>query len=118
MLGLDDGVLIRIARVYGENVRRIAQAEPGFYHDHVEEPLLGSGMDERQMREAATQMSDQLADVVQRLLLALYVRHQERYTIDHLVSHIEGVVTGRRRHWPPAWPTWSSRCRSPTAASR
>jgi adenylate cyclase len=30
MLGLDDGVLIRIARVYGENLRRIAQAEPEF----------------------------------------------------------------------------------------
>jgi len=82
MLGLDDGVLIRIARVYGENLRRIAQAEPEFYHDHVEGPLLASGMDEQQMREAASQMSDQLAGVVQRMLVAIYTRHQERYTID------------------------------------
>jgi Adenylate cyclase regulatory domain len=136
MLGLDDGVLIRIARVYGENLRRIAQAEPEFYHDHVEGPLLASGMDERQMRETASQLSDQLAGVVQRMLAALYTRHQERYTIDHLVEHIEAVVTERRPQrppspgsprsaatgppppWPPAWPTWSSRCRSPTAASR
>ncbi|HEY7606662.1 MAG TPA: adenylate cyclase regulatory domain-containing protein, partial [Actinomycetes bacterium] len=102
LLGLDDGVLIRIARVYGENVRRIAQAEPEFYHDHVEGPLLASGLDERQMRETATQMSDHLADVVRRLLLALYARHQERYTIDHLVSHIEAVVTERRPQRPPA----------------
>jgi adenylate cyclase len=102
MLGLDDGVLIRIARVYGENVRRIAQAEPEFYHDHVEAPLLASGLDERQMREAASQMSDHLAEVVQRLLLALYARHQERYTIEHLVEHIEAVVTERRPQRPPA----------------
>jgi adenylate cyclase len=102
MLGLDDGVLIRIARVYGENVRRIAQAEPEFYHDHVEAPLLASGLDERQMREAASQMSDHLAEVVQRLLLALYARHQERYTIEHLVEHIESVVTERRPQRPPA----------------
>ena len=101
-LGLDDGVLIRIARVYGENVRRIAQAEPEFYHDHVEGPLLASGMDEPQMRDTATQMSDQLAGVVQRMLLALYTRHQERYTIDHLVEHIESVVTERRPQRPPA----------------
>ena len=101
MLGLDDGVLIRIARVYGENLRRIAQAEPEFYHDHVEGPLLASGMDERQMREAASQMSDPLAEVVQRLLLALYARHQERYTIDHLVS------TSR---------PWSPSSRAPAAA--
>ena len=102
MLGLDDGVLIRIARMYGENVRRIAQAEPEFYHDHVEAPLLASGLDERQMREAASQMSDHLAEVVQRLLLALYARHQERYTIEHLVEHIESVVTERRPQRPPA----------------
>jgi adenylate cyclase len=102
MLGLDDGVLIRFARVYGENLRRIAQAEPEFYHDHVEAPLLASGLDERQMREAASQMSDHLAEVVQRLLLALYARHQERYTIEHLVEHIESVVTERRPQRPPA----------------
>jgi adenylate cyclase len=102
MLGLDDGVLIRVARVYGENLRRIAQAEPEFYHDHVEGPLLASGMDEQQMREAASQLSDQLAEVVQRMLLALYARHQERYTIDHLVEHIEAVVAERRPQRPPA----------------
>ena len=101
-LGLDDAVLIRVARVYGENVRRIAQAEPEFYHDHVEGPLLASGMDERQMREAASRLSDHLAEVVQGLLLALYARHQERYTIDHLVEHIEAVVTERRPQRPPA----------------
>ncbi|HEY6709083.1 MAG TPA: adenylate cyclase regulatory domain-containing protein [Actinomycetota bacterium] len=102
LLGLDDGVLIRVARVYGENLRRIAQAEPEFYHDHVEQPLLASGMDEQQMRAAATQMSDQLAGVVQRMLVALYTRHQERYTIDHLVEHIEAVVAEERPRRPPA----------------
>jgi adenylate cyclase len=101
-LGLDDGVLIRLSRVYGENVRRIAQAEPEFYHDHVEGPLLASGMDERQMREAASQLSDQLAEVVQQVLLALYHRHQERYTIDHLVEHIEAVVGEQPVRRPPA----------------
>ena len=80
MLGLDDGALIRVARVYGENLRRIAQAEPEFYHEHVEGPLLASGMNEQQMREASSRMSDQLAGVVQRMVVALYIRHQERYT--------------------------------------
>jgi adenylate cyclase len=102
MLGLDDGVLIRVARVYGENLRRIAQAEPEFYHDHVEGPLLASGMNEQQMREASSQLSDQLAGIVQRMVVALYARHQERYTIDHLVSHIEAVVTEERPRRPPA----------------
>ena len=97
MLGLDDGVMIRIARVYGENLRRIAQAEPEFYHDHVEEPLLASGMDERRMREMASQMSDQLAEVVRPMLLA--------------------CTPATRSATPPT--TWSStsRHRSPSDAS-
>jgi adenylate cyclase len=99
MLGLDDGVLIRIARVYGENLRRIAQAEPEFYHDHVEAPLLASGMDERQMRAAASQLSDQLAEVVQKMLLAIYSRHQERYTIDHLVEQVSRPHGGQPVNW-------------------
>jgi adenylate cyclase len=59
-------------------------------------------MDERQMREASAQMSDQLAGVVQRMLVAIYARHQERSTIDHLVGHIEAAVTERRPLRPPA----------------
>jgi adenylate cyclase len=101
-MGVDDAVLVRIARVYGENLRRIAQAEPDFYHDHVEQPMLASGMDERQMREAASQLSDQLTGVVRGMLLAIYARHQERYTIEHLVEHIEAVVATQRLPRPPA----------------
>ena len=61
------------------------------------------------MRQAASQMSDQLAEVVGRMLVALYTRHQERYTIEHLVEHIEAVVTevrpsGRRPCASSTWP--------------
>ena len=102
-------MLIRVARVYGENLRRIAQAEPGFCHDHVEEPLLASGMSEPQMRETATQMSDRLAGAVQRMLLAIYTRHQKRYTIDHLSSTSRrwspnGGRSGRRPCASSTWP--------------
>ena len=106
-LGLDETTLVRVARVYGDNLRRIAQAEPEFYHDHVEVPLLASGLDERQMREVATQLSPQLYAVVEGMLLAIYRHHQERYTIDHLVRHIEQAVEASgaappRQARPPA----------------
>src|SRR5829696_7448248 len=110
MLGLDDGVLIRIARVYGENLRRIAQAEPEFYHDHVEAPLLASGMDERQMREVASQMS--------------HLTGWPPWGSDTCSTwpaspgSPRSAATGPPPPWPPASPTWSSRCRCPTAASR
>jgi hypothetical protein len=120
LLGLDDGVLIRVARVDGENLRRIAQAEPEFYHEHVEEPLLASGMDEQQIRAAASQMSEQLAGVAQRMLVALYTRHQERYTIEHLVEQVslphggqpvKSLATGSCSTSSGPARAWPTRCR-------
>jgi class 3 adenylate cyclase/DNA-binding transcriptional MerR regulator len=91
-LGLDTTVLARVLRVYGENLRRIAQAEPAFYHTYVELPLLRSGMTEMQMRELATEMSTQLIPVIERLILWIYQRHFEHYTIEHIVEHVEAAM--------------------------
>jgi adenylate cyclase len=106
-LGIDQAVLGRVLRVYGENLRRIAQAEPEFYHSYVELPLLGSGMTEGQMRMAATEMSTQLIPIVQRMVLWLYQRHFEHYTIEHTVEHVEAAMEEagmerRRTTMPPA----------------
>jgi adenylate cyclase len=91
-LGLDTTVLGRVLRVYGENLRRIAQAEPDFYHTYVELPLVRSGMSEMQMRELATEMSTQLIPVIERLILWIYHRHFEHYTIEHIVEHVEAAM--------------------------
>ena len=96
-LGLEEPVAARITRVYGENLRRLAQAEAQFYHAYIEGPLLASGLDERAMRELATQMSLHLVPVIERLLLGVYYRHQERYMIDDLVQHIEAACEDSAR---------------------
>jgi adenylate cyclase len=90
-IGLDDGTAVRTTRVYGENLRRLTQAEAQFYHAYVEGPLLASGLDEREMRETATEVSRQVVPVVERMLLGLYYRHQERFMIEDLVEHIEAI---------------------------
>jgi adenylate cyclase len=91
-IGLEPAVLGRVLRVYGENLRRIAQAEPDFYHTYVELPLLRSGMSEQQMRDLATEMSTQLIPVIERLILWIYKRHFEHYTIEHIVEHVEAAM--------------------------
>jgi hypothetical protein len=48
-LGVGQSGLARALRVYGENLRRIAQAEPEFYHAYIEAPLIRSGMTEAEM---------------------------------------------------------------------
>jgi adenylate cyclase len=106
MFGMDADMSLRVARAYGDNLRRLAQAEASFYHAQVEEPLLASGMDERAMREVATQLAAAAAPMVERMLLAVYYRHRESYMIADLVEHIEAVLEAdgyrRRPADPPA----------------
>jgi class 3 adenylate cyclase len=106
-LGLEAPMIGRILRVYGENLRRIAQAEPDFYHTYVELPLLRSGMSEMQMRELATEMSAQLIPVIQQLIQWIYWRHFEHYTMEHIVEHVEAAmeeagIERKREVKPPA----------------
>ena len=91
-LGIDRGVLVRTAWVYGQNLRRITQAEDRLHHDDVESPLLAPGMNEGQIGEAVTQLSSQLTPLVERMLLALYQRHREHALIQHSVEHIEAAL--------------------------
>jgi adenylate cyclase len=91
-LGVDDGALVRAARLYGQNLRRITQGEDRLHHDYVETPLLASGMDERQMGEAVTRTSAEITPLAERMLLALYQRHREHALVDHSVEHVEAAL--------------------------
>ena len=100
-LDVEEDVLVRAFRVYGENLRRIAQAEAAFYHSQVEGRLLASGLDETSMREIASQLSMQLVPLVERLVLSIYYRHQEHYALQDLVGHVESAVGATRRDSVP-----------------
>jgi adenylate cyclase len=106
-LGMDPAVIARVLRVYGENMRRLAQAEPQFFHAYIEEPMLSSGMSEAQMRDMATQMSEPLMHQTEDMILWLYRRHREHFIMEHLVEHAEVAleqagVTQPRDAKPPA----------------
>jgi adenylate cyclase len=106
-LGMEEGAILRVLRVYAENLYRITQSEPEFFHTHVEEPLLRSGMTEQQMRDLSSQTSEIVRPMIQRMMRWVYVRHQEHFTTAHLVEHVEeameraGLVV-RRQGPPPA----------------
>ncbi len=91
-VGMDEATILRVTRVYGENIRRIAQAEAGFYHSYIEMPMLRSGMPERQMRELAATMSLELQPLAERVLLWLYRRHQEHFIVEDLIEHVEAAM--------------------------
>jgi adenylate cyclase len=91
-LGLSEAELCRALRVYGENLGRIGAAEAPFFHDFVESPMLRSGMTEHEMLQASTQVSPQLRQMVERMMLWVYRRHQEHATIEHIVEHVENML--------------------------
>jgi adenylate cyclase len=91
-LGMTEAHVVRVLRVYGENLRRIAEAEAPFYHAYVEEPLLRSGMSDAQMLEVASEMSPRMQEMVRDMILWLYRRHQEHSIIEHVVEHVENAL--------------------------
>jgi adenylate cyclase len=91
-LGLTEAHVIRVLRVYGENLGRIARSESDFFHTYVEMPMLGSGMSEGQMLQLASQMSPQTRTLVRDMILWLYRRHQEHSIIEHVVEHLENAL--------------------------
>ncbi|HYT80953.1 MAG TPA: adenylate/guanylate cyclase domain-containing protein [Actinomycetota bacterium] len=91
-LGVSDTQLCRALRVYGENLGRIGAAEASFFHDFIEVPLLRSGMSEHDMLLSASQASPQLRQMVERMMLWIYRRHQEHGSIEHIVEHVESML--------------------------
>ncbi|HEV8421507.1 MAG TPA: adenylate/guanylate cyclase domain-containing protein, partial [Actinomycetota bacterium] len=51
-----------------------------------------SGMTEHEMLQASTQVSPQLRQMVERMMLWVYRRHQEHATIEHIVEHVENML--------------------------
>ncbi|HEX2032347.1 MAG TPA: adenylate/guanylate cyclase domain-containing protein [Actinomycetota bacterium] len=105
-LGLEDSVLLGTLRVYGESLRRIAEAETAVYHTHIEMPLLRSGLGERQMMERATEIGSGMVPLLDRALLATYRRQQEHAWTADLIEHVESALEEAGLHHrlstPPA----------------
>ncbi len=104
--GIDEPMMMRLLRVYGESFRRITEAETQLYHSRIELPMLESGSSQRQMLEAATQWGAAVVPQLDQVLLALYHRYQERTWVEDLIEHIESALEEaglhRRLERPPA----------------
>jgi adenylate cyclase len=87
-----DDAVIRILRVYGESLRRIADAEGYVYHSYFEMPLLRSGLSQRQIIEQASGASERFAEPLERAIVAIYHRQQEHAWTADIIEHIEATL--------------------------
>jgi adenylate cyclase len=105
-VGADPVALERQTRVWGESVRRIAEADANFYHTQFEIPLLKAGMSESQMMEMGSQSSQMMAPLLDQALISMYHAQSEHTWMANVVEAVEATLEREGLHrsvpQPPA----------------
>jgi adenylate cyclase len=99
-------IIERWLRVYGDSLRRIAEAEAAWWNSEVEVALVASGMTEGEMLQVQADLGSQMTPMIEQVLLALYHGQQEHTWSQVFVEHVEGALEAaglyRRVERPPA----------------
>ena len=91
--GLSEGEVLRVARVWGDAARRVAQYQSHFLHHSIEEPFRQRGLGDNQAFEAALrEVSVRAGRSGEDLLGWLYRRHSEVFHTEHLLEHVETAL--------------------------
>ena len=104
--GVDETDLLRMARVWGDSTRRIAQYLPHHFHEAVEEAFRQRGLSDNPAYEAALrEVGMRMGRSGEDLLGWLYRRQMEAFMTAHQVDHVETALedAGVRRR-PPRMP--------------
>lgn len=97
--------VLRMARVWGDSTRRIAEYLPHYFHEAVEEGFRQRGLDDNQAFEAAIrEVGMRIGRSGEDLLGWLFRRHSEVFMTAHQVDHVEVALdhAGIRRRPPRA----------------
>ena len=99
-------VMERWLRVYGDSLRRIAEAEATWWNSEVEVAMVKSGMTEGEMLQAQADLGSEMTPLIDQTLLAIYHGQQEHTWSQVFVEHVEGALEAaglyRRLERPPA----------------
>lgn len=106
--GVDEADLLRMARVWGDSTRRIAQYLPHHFHEAVEERFRRRGLGDNQAYEAALrEVGMRVGRSGEDLLGWLFRRHSEAFQAAHQLGHVETALEAagarpRRARMPEA----------------
>lgn len=90
--GVPEDAVLRSVRVYADGLRRITEAESQFYRDHLEQPLIASGMPLAEVMRVASTFGAEWNEAGDESIMALYHRHQESAWLSGLVTRIEEAL--------------------------
>jgi adenylate cyclase len=86
---LDRAWLARAGRAYAEGMRLAAVVETELFRARFEEPVLASGLGQREAMELASELAAPFMPLVDRALMGIYRRQQELVWTEHQVENIE-----------------------------
>jgi adenylate cyclase len=91
--GVDEGDVLRLARVWGDSVRRVAQYLPHYFHTAVEEQYRRRGLGDNAAYEAALrEVGVRTGRSGEDLLGWLFRRHSEVFLTEHQFEHVETAL--------------------------
>lgn len=91
--GLSEGDVLRLARVWGDSARRVAQFQSHYIHHSIEEPFRRRGLRDNAAFEAALrEVGVRSGRSGEDLLGWLYRRHSEVFETEHLFDHVETAL--------------------------
>jgi adenylate cyclase len=103
--GLQEGEVLRAARVWGEGARVVAQHQIHSFHELIEEPFRKQGLsDDQALVAALSQVGIHLIPYCEQLVGWLYKRHFESYTIEHRLGHVETALESAGLYRRPTHP--------------
>jgi adenylate cyclase len=91
--GVSEGEILRLARVWGDSARRVAQFQSHYLHHSIEEPFRRRGLRDNAAFEAAlSEVGVRSGRSGEDLLGWLYRRHSEAFETEHLIDHVETAL--------------------------
>lgn len=103
-LGFRGSAIERALRVFGDSLRRVAEAEAEWWRSEVQQPMLASGGDPDELGRRAAEISPRLSEASDRALVAVYHAQQMQVWLTNLVDGITaaleqaGLHTREERH--------------------
>jgi adenylate cyclase len=105
-MGADPIVLERHVRIWGESMRRIAEADGNFYRTQIEAPLLNAGLNWSEMVHVASEATEAMVPLLDPALLSVYHAQSEHTWMANVVEAVEATLEQAGLHrsisHPPA----------------
>ena len=92
--GLPETVALQFARVYGQTLAQIADAEVRLFHIYVHEPMMREGVPGVQMAETMEGLANELLPFAAPFMSYLHRRYLAHFIEQDVVGHMEAELTG------------------------